>query len=195
MIGEALQGLATQWPGILLGAFSATALGRATQLWSSRRAHQERAAEGLLHPLGMLELLVRSWRYRQVPADDVARTMVAWDEAWRRHGGLLPRAWGALGRDVRLAVGNSLGGAAACSAESPLPNEWRPDAYEYHWWDISITYLDHVCAAIHAFQLASNRQRKGLRPSPYHEWRRCEDDQYFGRSERTPPRELRPGDA
>lgn len=183
MIEEALRAIATQWPGILLGALIASFLGRASQLWGSRRAHQERAAEGLVQPLGKLEALVRSTRYRQVPAEEVSRAMVAWDEAWRRHGGLLPRTWAALGRDVRLAVGNSLGGAAALAAESPLREEWRPDPYEYHWWDISITYLDHLRATLHSFQVASDRRRKALRPSPYHEWRRGEDAQYFGRSE------------
>lgn len=173
-MGNVLTVTAEQFPGVVAGAVLTALLayfGRRANAHSQRMAI---AASGLVAPISELERLVRAWRYREVSACEVRETLVVWDRAWRSAEGMLPGGWRHLNRDVRHAIGNSLGGAAALAADSGLDGDWRPDQFEYHWWDISLTYFEYIRIRLQRLALAGRPSAK-QRPSYYHDWRRSED--------------------
>ncbi|MHA7862284.1 hypothetical protein ACX1DX_13060 [Tessaracoccus sp. Y36] len=76
---------------------------------------------------------------------------------------------------MRDAVGNYLGGASGYALDPNLKGLAFSD-HERHWWDVSITYLDYVVDTVG--QWRNNPQVRRVEFTPFHEWRRAEDEAY-----------------
>lgn len=174
-MGQLLEVVSQQWAGVALGALLTALLARLNRLWDARRERSTSAAAVLTESLGHVERVVRGWRFRELAPDEVRTAMEHWDVRWKDNSGLLPDGWCHLNRDVRFAVGNSLGGAAALAADTGLDDTWGADTFEYHWWDVSLSYLEHVRSRLHNLQLAGRARRRRGAPGDYHLWRAEED--------------------
>lgn len=114
------------------------------------------------------------WEAAEVPPNSEVIANLAYDvdRTCRAHHRALPRGLNGVRREVRAAVGNYLGGASGYALDPGL-KDIAFSSHERYWWEISHTYLDYVVDTLG--QWRSNPQARRVDLTPFHEWRRAED--------------------
>lgn len=174
-MNELVGTLVGQLPGMLLGAAIAPPIARWHQRASARDGRRVAAAGALIEALGALEQCLRRWMFQPIRSESINTAMKGWDLAWRSHGGVLPADWAHMNQSVRFAVGNAIGGDAAMAADMDVAPGWKGAPFEAHWWDLGLTYLEHLRTRMHDLSLLEKRVHGRHAPVSYDEWRRDED--------------------
>ena len=144
-------------------------------LRAQRLSAAQVAAAAIIESVGAMREAVWASAADRPDPDSVARLAYDVDRTCRAHRTSLPRGLRGVGRHVRDAVGNYLGGASGYALDPNLKGLAFSD-HERYWWDISITYLDYVVDTVG--QWRNNPQVRRVEFTPFHEWRRAEDEAY-----------------
>lgn len=155
-------------------AVSATAgwvTARGSVLRGRRENAMQRSADEVLAVLSRMHSILDVSRYERPSGAQVAALMREWEDVARRNEWRLPSPCLGLRQSVREAVCNYLGGPAAVgidasSASVPL------SPFEYHWWDVAVTYVEYVMRELQHLELLRRRRAKLTR---FHAWRHEED--------------------
>lgn len=169
------------WIDVVWGLLTIAASTGGSWLIARRTVGAERSSNA--HTAAVDQLVpslasLRSLLHRQadtVRPGDVSAAMSEFETLSMQYDVALPRGLRSLRREIRAAVGNYFGGASLAAIDvrmSDYPLS-EPDPY---WQEISRSYLEYVMAQLR-LSLVHPRQR-GVKLTPFHQWRREEDDEY-----------------
>ncbi|HWC33985.1 MAG TPA: hypothetical protein VG650_04065 [Mycobacteriales bacterium] len=156
---------------VAVSAIGASITSRGSVLRGRREAAMQRAADEVLAVLSRLHSVVDISRYEPPQAAQVAALMREWESAARRNEWKLPRVCLHLRQSVREAACTYLGAPAAVGIDPRGASE-PLSPFEYHWWDVALTYIEYVMREL---QDLDGLCRRRARMTPFNEWRREED--------------------
>jgi len=132
----------------------------------------QRSADEVLAVLSRMHSVIDVSRYEQPSGAQIAALMREWEDVARRNEWRLPAPCLHLRQSVREAVCNYLGGPAAVGIDPRCASQ-PISPFEYHWWDVALTYVEY---AMRELQDLDRLRRRRARLTPFHAWRRDEDD-------------------
>jgi len=144
---------------------------RGSVLRGRREAAMQRAADEVLAVLSRLHSVIDVSRYEPPSPAQVAALMREWESVARRNEWKLPSQCLHLRQSIREAACNYLGEPAAVGID-PRGASQPVSPFEYHWWDVAVTYVEYV---IRELQDLDRLRRRRARVARFHEWRRDED--------------------
>jgi hypothetical protein len=144
---------------------------RGSVLRGRREAAMQRAADEVLAVLSRLHSVLDVSRYEPPSPVQVAALMREWESVARRNEWKLPSPCLHLRQSVREAACNYLGGPAAVGID-PRGASQPLSPFEYHWWDVALTYVEYVMRELQDLDRLCRRRARLTR---FYEWRRDED--------------------
>ncbi|NUP74745.1 MAG: hypothetical protein HOQ07_08880 [Sinomonas sp.] len=161
------------WAPVAAVAVSVVALVRGEALRRRLKPEETRrdAAERIGDALGVIHELIEHADVEPPSRHEVGSALRQFETEWRRLGRRLPRGAWHLGRSIREATANLFGSSAALEYLGSEDRE--PEPLHPYWWDISLTYIEHVQASLSRWLV--DERRRPLMPMPYDQWRRDED--------------------
>lgn len=156
---------------VAISVIAAWLTARGSVVRGRRESAMQRSADEVMAVLSRIHSIVDVSRYERPSAAQVAAVMREWEDTARRNEWQLPRPCLHLRMSVREAVCNYLGGPAGagidpgCAAQPLSP-------FDYHWWDVALTYVEYVMREL---QDLDELRRRRARLTRFHAWRRDED--------------------
>lgn len=106
---------------------------------------------------------------------DVASAICRFDQEWQEWEYQLPDGSAHLRRSVREAMANCFGGPATAGLD-PRCETLPRSAFDTYWWDLLVSYLDHVRFRFSRWLVKD--VPVPLVTEPYFSWRRGEDQEH-----------------
>ena len=145
------------------------------EIRNRRRAPEEArraAVQGLSNDLLLLQTIIEHADVQRSQEADISAAMQRFERESQRWEDQLPEGAEHLRRSVREAMVVCFG-APAIAGIDPRAAGLPADEFDWHWWDISSSWLEHAQRQLQRW-LIDNR-RHPLKVIPYYQWRRDED--------------------
>lgn len=156
---------------VAVSVVTAWVTSRGSVLRARREAAMQRAADEVLAVLSRLHSVIDVSRYEPPSPAHVAALMREWEVVARRNEWKLPSPCLHLRQSVREAACNYLGEPAFVGVD-PRGASQPVSPFEYHWWDVALTYVEYVMREL---QDLDRLRRRRARLTRFYEWRRDED--------------------
>jgi hypothetical protein len=120
----------------------------------------------------MLQAVIEHADLQRPQEADISAAMQRFHWEWQRWEHQLPEGAEHLRRSAGEAMAVCFG-MPAIAGRDPRAAGLPADEFDWHWWDISSSWLDHAQGRLQRW-LIDNRRRP-LKVIPYGQWRRDED--------------------